>query len=170
MNARDIFDVYVNRKEEERRVRRERETQVFFNKCLRAIDGEMAYKHFCDVVDRTLGMDSYHSSSFILVNYFFENDLYLEMSITDWLSRDDGPLMKSRYKAEKMFPEFAIISKDPEDIIEMANKVYGLDLEWDDDFDADFFFSYSFDWNSFEPIDLDEVRNVVAKQIEEMME
>lgn len=170
MNVEDILEIHLERNDKKRAVERERKEQVFFNKCLRAIDGKMAYRYFCDVVDRTLGMDSYYSSSFILVNYFFENDLYLEMSITDWLSRDDGPIMKSKYEAGKMFPEFALISDNPKDIIEMANKVYGLDLKWSDDYECDYFFSYSFDWNSFEPIDLDKVKKIVSEKIEEMIE
>ena len=156
------FDVYLDREEKKMDLETERENNIFFNKCLRAINGEDAYRYFCNKTAEILDVERHYSwcgPVYAIVNYFFDNDMYREMSLEDWLYSDDGPVIFSLFDMKKIFPEFALVCINEHKIVETANEKYNLSLE----IDEDYVWSLSFDWNSFTPIPVETVRQKIME-------
>lgn len=156
------LDVQLERDMEAYRQEEEIEKNKFFSKCLRAISGRDAYKYFCSKVAETMDIKEHYDwcdPVFIIVNYFFDNDMYKEMSLDDWLLSDNGPVIFSLFDMKKIFPEFKLICKNEHEIVHTANQKYSVDLKIIDSY----VYSLSFDWNSFEPIPVEDVRKKILE-------
>lgn len=156
------FNVVVSRKQKERDLERERENNIFFNKCLRAIKGEDAYQYFCSKTADILDIGKHYTwcdPVYAIVNHFFDNDMYKEMSLEDWLYSDDGPVIFSLFDMKKIFPEFALVCRSEHEIVDAANEKYNLSLE----IRENYVWSLSFNWNSFTPIPVETVRQKIME-------
>ena len=136
MNLKDIcdIDIYMTRRENERLERsskEDREEQIFFNKCLREIDGRDAYDYLNYKASKLLDCDV--SQAYRFTTYYFENKEHFDCSFEEWLLADNGPLYRSRI--DGLFPEFEAITKDKYEIAKMAREYYGIEIyhvpEWD---------------------------------------
>lgn len=156
------FEIAIERKEKERELEMERGDNIFFNKCLRAINGRNAYDYFCSKTADILDIGKHYTwcnPVYAIVNYFFDNDMYKEMSLEDWLYSDDGPVVFSLFDMKKIFPEFALVCRNENEIVDAANEKYNLSLE----INGDYVWSLSFDWNSFTPIPVETVRQKIME-------
>jgi hypothetical protein len=77
------------------------------------------------------------------------------------LYKDNAPYIVKASKMPVIFHEFKQLGSNKA-IMEMANKMYNLDLEYHyndtyGDYSDDYVFAYEFDFNSFEPVNLNEV-------------
>lgn len=84
-----------------------------------------------------------------ILNHYIEE---VDEDFESWLNKDDAPMIRPLSELRKIFPEFKYIEDDNK-LIETANKVYGLTM----DIDGEYFYSLSFDFNSFTPIDVGDI-------------
>lgn len=91
----------------------------------------------------------------IAEHYIFNDEI--ECGFEEWLHSEKAPFLTPLYKIGIYFPEFKKITDDDYRIVELANKYYNLDLVIDDDWYSGYVYAFSFDFNSFTPINLDEV-------------
>lgn len=155
-NLRDLcWDVYIDREIQKDRAERVREDQIFFNKCLREVDGRDAYDFLVFKASKILGC-SKGECAYAIVNYYFENQEHFDCSFVDWLRSDNGPIVKSNIQA--LFPEFATITNNKYEIAKMVEEYYGIEI----DFDCDGYNFYSLEFNFKElnakRVDLDKIK------------
>lgn len=156
----DNIDKYL----EQVRQQEEKERQVFMDKCANKIrDGEFIYHllglALCERFKLDLTYD-YRPPYVVwgIVNYYVDN---IDEDWVDWLVKDDAPIIRPMSHLRRIFPELASIKKDDEDIIELANKLYNLDIKSDyDGYSSKYFYAYSFDFNSFKPLPIDEIKTI----------
>lgn len=89
-----------------------------------------------------------------ILNYYIEE---VDEDFEAWLYSDNAPLVRPLSHLRRIFPEL-ILHNDITDreIIDLVNKVYGIDLRLDDDY----IYSYSFNFNAFKPIPAQEVHKI----------
>lgn len=89
-----------------------------------------------------------------ILNYYIEE---VDEDFETWLYSDDAPLVRPLSHLRRIFPEL-ILHNDitNKEIIDLVNKVYGIDLKLDDDY----IYSYSFNFNAFKPIPAQEVHRI----------
>lgn len=137
--------------------------ETFMKTCSEKInDGELIYRAAAFFVAKRFGVEipSYgdmDGSVYHILNHYIEN---VDEDFETWLNKEDGPMIRPMKQLRKIFPEFSFMETDSE-ILDAANKIYGLDL----DYIEDYFFSLSFDFNSFTPINVKEVHDI-KKDIE----
>ena len=95
--------------------------------------------------------------------------------IKDYLYSDNGPMVRRMCEIPRMFPELVeMIPKGShyedidtnKEILKLANKLYGLEMEPDDDyFGAEYFYALKFDFNAFQPIDIDKAKRLKKEKI-----
>lgn len=90
---------------------------------------------------------------YILNHYVEEVDEDLET----WLNKDDGPMIRPVKDLKRIFHEFKFIEDDYK-LVRTVNEIYGLDLEIDEN--GEYFYTLSFDFNSFTPIDVNGVHEI----------
>lgn len=84
----------------------------------------------------------------------------------EWLNKNDAPIIRPIKSIKEYFPELKAIANDNEEIIRLANNIYNLDIKTDyDGFDSQHFYSYSFDFNSFVPIDIKEIKELKTEKM-----
>ena len=109
----------------------DRKEQIFFNRCLREVDGRDAYDYLTFKASKLL--DCSMSQAYRFTNYYFENKEHFDCSFEDWLLADNGPLYRSSIYG--LFPEFEAITKDEYEIAKMAREYYGIEIyhvpEWE---------------------------------------
>lgn len=89
---------------------------------------------------------------YIILNYYIDN---IDEPWEKWLNKNNAPIIRPLKEIKKYFPELKEISNDEREIIKIANKIYGLDIKTDyDGFDANHFYAYELDFNSFNPINI----------------
>ena len=142
--------------------KREEERLAFLQKCHDKItDGSVVYQGLAFIVAHRFRLtEAYHGSGFPEVVYDILNHYVDEVDedFNTWLHKDDGPFVRPAKDAVRIFPEFKRITTNARKIVEIANEMYGLNLEYSHcDYHGDYFFSYSFDFNRFTPINVDEV-------------
>ncbi len=147
---------------EEYERKREEERQAFLQKCHDKItDGGIVYQGLAFIIAHRFKItEAYHGSGFHDVVYRILNHYVEEVDedFETWLHKDDGPFVRPAKTMVNIFPEFKKISNKPRKIMEIANEMYGLDLQYDHcEYHGDYVYSYSFDFNSFTPINVDEV-------------
>ena len=154
----DDFEKYMAEKREQER----KERQAFMDKCASKIrDGKFIYHLLGLALCERFKLDLKYNGEppyvvWDIVNYYVEN---IDEEWVDWLVKDDAPIIRPISHLRRIFPELASIKKDDEDIIELANKIYGLDIKTDyDGYSSEYFYAYSFDFNSFKPLPIDEIK------------
>lgn len=80
-----------------------------------------------------------------VLNYYLDNEI--DMNIHQWLRSDDGPIIKTETEFFRIFPELDSMSLI--NAVDVANKIYDLDLQIDYDrcFSCDEPYVYSFSFN-----------------------
>lgn len=155
---------------QEKRKEREREQQAFFKKCHDKIDsGELIYHllglGLCERFKLDLRYDGEPPYVvWALVNYYVDE---VDENWIDWLSNDNAPLIRPISQLKKIFPELAAITDDGEKIIDLANKLYGLEIQTDYDCCSGYskyFYAYSFNFNSFKPLPIDEIKAIKGER------
>lgn len=148
----------IEREKEE--IKKEEERKVFFQKCSDKIrNGEFIYDLLANFLAKRFNMDikySYENPIYAILNHYINN---VEEDFLDWIYKDNAPYVVKASKMPKIFHEFKELG-DNKAIMEMANKVYNLNLKYhygECSYDDDYVFAYEFDFNSFTPINLDEV-------------
>lgn len=81
----------------------------------------------------------------------------ISMDFMEWLHCDDAPFVKPLHNIGKYFPEFKAMGKNDDEIVQLANKLYGLDLKIAGDCYNEYVYSVSLNFNSFVPIDFEEI-------------
>lgn len=156
----DDFEKYLEQKRREE----EKERQAFMDKCADKIrDGNLIYHllglGLCERFKLELRYDG--EPPYVvwnIVNHFVEN---IDKDWVEWLISDDAPLIRPISHLKRIFPELASIKKDNEDIIELANKLYDLDIKTDyDGYSSQYFYAYSFNFNTFKPLPIDEIKAI----------
>ena len=154
----DDFEKYMAEKREQER----KERQAFMDKCASKIrDGKFIYHLLGLALCERFKLDLKYNGEppyvvWDIVNYYVEN---IDEEWVDWLVKDDAPIIRPISHLRRILPELASIKKDDEDIIELANKIYGLDIKTDyDGYSSEYFYAYSFDFNSFKPLPIDEIK------------
>ncbi len=153
----------------EYRQKREAERQTFMEKCLSTIkDGEFAYYLLILYVCKRYNIDTDYNIPYFaynIVEYYINKGI--EVPFSEWLNQDDAPLVRSVKELPKIFPEFKTLAKDEHDYVELANSIYGLELELDGDKHlhdcAEYVYAYKFDFNSFTPINIDELKELLRE-------
>lgn len=160
----------IDKAMEKYREEKEKERLAFLKRCHDKItDDGIVYLGLVHILAHRFQIEeAYYGSGYPnvvyeLLNYYVD---HVDGDFLDWLHKDDGPFVKTPNEIIKIFPEFHNITKDAKSIVKLANKIYNLDLKYDyDEFHTDYIYSYSFDFNSFTPVSIDEVIEL-KKEIE----
>ena len=150
--------------EEERRKKEEERLQSLkdcHEKFYRLNDGSFTYDCLVLTVCKRydLNIKDVPNVAFGVVNYYIDNDI--ETSFEDYLYCNTAPLVKPVKQLREIFPEFSFAEKH-EQIVELANKIYDLNLEIVGDglYGGVYIYSPSFDFNSFTPIPVDRIHQL----------
>lgn len=84
----------------------------------------------------------------------------MDMGFKEWLYSEDAPFIKPLHMIGTFFPEFEDFARDDKHIVELANRLYGLDLQVDDDWYSNYVYSFSLNFNDFVPIDYGRVEEL----------
>lgn len=104
-----------------------------------------------------------HRVVYSVLNYYIDN---IDEPWEEWLNKDNAPIIKPIKEIKRYFPELKEISNDEKEIIKIANNIYGLNIETDyDGFDINHFYAYEFDFNSFTPIDIKQVKELKTEKM-----
>ena len=127
-------------------------------------DGELIYRLLCDRVDKRFKLVDSYAPTYKIVNHYIQKGI--DMPFEEWLYCEDAPFIVSLYNIGRIFPEFKGIAESDYQIVSLANNVYGLDLQIEYDCCAtNYVYAYSLNFNSFTPIDADEILSI-KKEIE----
>lgn len=164
MNVRDVFDVAVERDIAESRAKEKREEQIFLNKCLREIKGPDAYEYLIHKAAKILNC-SVGEGVHTIVQYYFNNQEHFDCSFTEWLSANNGPIV--RRGIEGLFPEFEIITSSKYKIAKLAKEKYGVEIYFD--FEGYEMYSLEFDFREINKkrANLSNIKERMAKLIME---
>lgn len=103
-----------------------------------------------------------HYVVYSVLNYYIEN---VDEDWDEWLHKDNAPIIKPIKEIKRYFPELKAICDSDEEIIRLANSIYHLDIKTDyDGFDVSHFYAYEFDFNSFTPIDIKQVKELKTEK------
>lgn len=157
----DSLEEEMRKWEEER----EKERLAFLKKCHEKItDDSTVYLGLSYIIaNRFRISESYHGSGFHdvvydILNYYVDN---VDEDFMKWLHKDDGPFVKTPKQILKIFPEFSCITDSAFEIMKIANQMYGLDMKYDsNDYHGTYIYAYSFDYNSFTPVDIEAVKSL----------
>lgn len=145
---------------EDYKKQQEEERKAFFQKCSDKIrDGEFIYQLLADFIAKRFKVDIKYcneSPVYAILNHYIDN---VEEDIVEWLYKNNAPYIVKASQMPIIFHEFKELG-DNKAIMEMANKIYNLNLEYhygECSYDDDYVFAYEFDFNSFTPINLNEV-------------
>lgn len=86
--------------------------------------------------------------------------------LNKWLRKNDSPIIKTVSEFKRIFPELSGLCSNTLDMVELANKLYDLELKTDYDGidDPEYVYSYSFDFNSFTPIDVGKIKELKTEK------
>lgn len=159
----DDFEKYIKEKREQE----EKERLEFLNRCGDKVrdNNELIYHSLgLALCERFRLKLSYNGEPpyvvWGIVNYYVDN---IDEDWVDWLTKDDALIIRPVSHIKKIFPELAIIKDDEYEIINLANKLYNLDIKTDYDCVdgyGEYFFAYSFDFNSFKPLPVNEIKAI----------
>lgn len=161
----DDFDKYLEEKREKERIERKK----FFDKCASKItDGKFIYHLLGLALCERFKLDLNYNGEppnvvWNIVNYYVDE---INEDYVDWLVRDDAPIIRPISDLKRIFPEIALIKNNENEIIELANRLYGLEIKTDcSGYSTSYFYAYKFDFNSFVPLPIDEIKSI-KKEIE----
>lgn len=152
----DSFEEYLERKEQER----QHEYDVFMKTCKDKItSGDVIYRALALFIAKRFKVEipEYGDMSdavYRILNHYVEE---VDEDFETWLNKDDAPIIREVRELRKIFPEFKFIKNDHK-LVETANKIYGLSLRLD--YEEEYFYSLSFDFNSFTPIQVEEIHEI----------
>lgn len=103
-----------------------------------------------------------HGVVYRILNHYIDN---IDEPWEKWLNKNNAPIIKPIKEIKRYFPELREITDDEKEIIRIANNIYNLNIETDDDgFDVDYFYAYEFDFDSFTPIDIKQVKELKTEK------
>lgn len=106
--------------------------------------------------------DEPHGVVYPILNHYIDN---IDEPWEEWLNKDNAPIIKPIKEIKRYFPELGEITDDEQEIIKIANNIYNLNIETDyDGFDVDYFYAYEFDFNSFTPINIKQVKELKTEK------
>ena len=155
-----VMEEYYKKEEEKR--------QKFLQKCHDKVDNETIYKGLSYIIADRYNIKQvyqeapFHEVVYIILNYYIE---HVDEDINKWLHSNNAPLVKTPTEINKIFKEFSTITEnDARETIQLANHIYGLDLKYHYcDYNGVYIYSLDFDFNSFKPIDLTEIKELKTK-------
>ena len=168
MNVEDIFDVAFERACAEDRRIEERERQIFLNKCLREISGDDALEFLLHKASKLLGCrGSLNEGVHVITEYYFDNQEHFDCSFEEWLTADNGPLVRHGIKG--LFPEFEFITDDKHEIAKLAKEKYGVELKFD--WEGYYVYSLEFDFRKInsQRVDLESIKEELKAKIMEVL-
>lgn len=153
----DDFEEWENQYEARRKLKRQYHTKLICDTV--GHDGELLFELLTLKVNQRFHLEHYQCTpSYKLVNHYVTSDITLDFS--EWLYCDDAPFICPLHKIGKYFPEIRSIARNDREIVKLANLIYQLELKLDDDIFEPFVYAYSLDFNSFVPINLDEIKSL----------
>lgn len=157
------FEEYIKEKREQE----EKERLEFLNKCGNKVrdNDELIYRLLALGLCQRFNLKlSYNGEPpyivYSILNYYVDN---INIDWDEWLMSEDAPLIRPISELKKVFPELAVIVDDNEKIVELANRLYGLELKTDYDHvfnHSDYFFATSFNFNDFKPLPVVEIKKL----------
>ena len=150
---------------EEDRQKRENERLAFLDKCADKVkdNSDLIYRllalGLCQRFDLKLRYDG-EPPYFVwgMLNHYVES---VDTDWDEWLMSDNAPFVRPISQVKRIFPELAFIYDDVEDIVKLANNLYGLDLQTDyDGYSSSYIYAYKFDFNSFQPLDVEKIKSI----------
>jgi hypothetical protein len=166
--AMDDFDKYI----EEKRRKEKEERLAFLKKCANKVkdNDSLIYRLLAlglsqrfKIKLRWDGEPQYVVHP--ILKYYAEN---IDIDWDEWLESDDAPMIKQIGEVKRILPELVEITDDESEIVDLANKLYGLELYTDEDCcnSAEYFYAYSFDFNTFKPINVKEIKELkIEKEV-----
>ena len=155
------FDEYLEAKrelEEQERLQFLKDTREKVYKCN---DGEFHYRLLVLRVCQRykLSIEYVPNAVYAVVNDYIEK--MDDISFEEYLCGPSAPLIRPVKDICKIFHEFSFLKTDKE-IVDLANKVYGLNLKIvsNGSYGGSYLFSESFSFESFTPINIDEVKTL----------
>ncbi len=156
----DDFEADIEKYREKER----KEREMFFDKCSSKItDGRFIYHLLGLALCERFKLDLRYDGEppyvvWNIVNHYVDN---IDEDWIDWLVKDDAPIIRPISHIRKIFPELALIKNSDNEIIELANKLYNLEIKTDyDGYSSSYFYAYSFDFNSFKPLPVNEIKAI----------
>ncbi len=144
--------------EEQERLQFLKDTREKVYKCN---DGEFHYRLLVLRVCQRykLSLEYVPDAVYIVVNNYIEK--MDDISFEEYLCGPSAPLIRPVKEVRKIFHEFSFLETNKE-IVDLANKVYGLNLKIvnSGSYEPPYLFSESFSFESFTPINIDEVKTL----------
>lgn len=144
---------------EQCRLEEEKEYQIFLNKFKEKTDNlETTYHAYLLLICQRYNLTYEYGIPNVahkLLDYYIEN---VDEDFDTWLHKNDAPFVRTSEEVQKIFHE--IPSKSLVNLVNTVNSLYGLDLVISDEYFETYVYSYSFDFNSFTPINVDEIREI----------
>ena len=143
--------------------KREEERLAFLKNCHEKVtDDGLVYMGLSFILADRFNIEQPYSGAnfpevvYVLLNYWVE---HVDEDFMTWIHKDDGPFVKTPKQILKIFPEFSCITSRVGEVVKLANQLYGLELQYDgsDEYYGSYVYSFSFDFNSFTPINMDEI-------------
>ena len=157
------IDKYMEQVKLEEERQREKELQLFSNK-VRFTDNETLYHAYllliCERFNLLFDYNIPHVA-YLLLDYYIAN---VSESFMKWLYNTQGPFVRKGDEIKRIFHE--IPYENLSDLIDSVNVLYNLDLHISDEYDCcegygeNYVYSFSFDFNSFTPINVKEIREL----------
>lgn len=144
--------------EEQERLQFLKDTREKVYKCN---DGEFHYRLLVLRVCQRykLSPEYVPNAAYAVVNDYIEK--MDDISFEEYLCGPSAPLIRPVKEIRKIFHEFSFLKTNKE-IVDLANKVYGLNLKIvsNGSYGDSYLFSESFSFESFTPINIDEVKTL----------
>ena len=154
----------IEKEMEEYYRKQEEERLAFLDKCLSKLtDPDLAYRCLALRIGERFNIKAHFDNVFpdpvyAILNYYVEE---VDEDFETWLNKDDAPLIRKARELPKIFPELVFKHRSNKKIAELANEVYGLELEFfSNELGEDYVYAYSFDFNSFKPIPVNEIQAI----------
>ena len=156
----DKLEEKLEKRREERRQKREEEKNKFSKKVVDKIrDGELIYQSLALFTAKRYNLDTDYNIPnpvYIILNHYFNEDIEEDFKV--WLNKENSPLIREARELKKIFPEIYELTQKEREIVEIANQLYGLNLQYYKEiYEVPYIYSFEFDFNSFVPIDTSEI-------------
>ena len=162
------FDKTLEKMREEARKEKDLKRQEFLKRALPKLNNfnivfELLALKLCRRYDIDASIEIPSCIYTILEDYIMNDN---DEDIETYFNKNNSPLVRPVSELRKMFPELVGLCKDSHnnsELIKLANTIYGLNLQLDNwGWDA-YVYSLEFDFNSFKPINLKEIREILTE-------
>lgn len=98
-----------------------------------------------------------------VTDYYYEE---VNEPLNQWLRKDNSPMIKTVNDFKKIFPELSGLCSNVLDMVELANKLYNLELKVDYDGidEPEYVYSFNFDFNTFTPINVKKIKELKTEK------